>query len=75
MTIVRNSVSSSTKLSNHLGVLWYFSPDYNASLPLKVFKIFPGYAGLPDFVLMILESHLSTSPYPSRLQTPAAGVN
>jgi hypothetical protein len=75
MAIVRNSVSSSTKISNHVGVFGYFSRHSNASLRLKVFRIFPCYAGLPDFVLMILESHLSTSPYPSGLQTPAAAVN
>ena len=51
--LVRKTLSFSKKLSNHLGAIWYFIDHYKASLRLKVFRIFPGYAERPKILSLV----------------------
>ncbi|MBE9187314.1 hypothetical protein IQ270_22325 [Microcoleus sp. LEGE 07076] len=61
VAIVIKTLSFYKKLSNHLGAIWYFIHHKFFCLRLKLFMIFPGYAGLAKGLSWVTQLCFSSS--------------
>jgi hypothetical protein len=59
--LVRKTLSFSKKLSNHLGAIWYFIHEYNASLSIEQKLDYHYYAGLPKNQMDYTDDYRLTS--------------